>query len=197
MHSVPKVSHETAEERFKVLFESHLDAVLRYAMARVDRETAKDAVADTFLVAWRRLSEVPDPPRAWLLGVTRRTLSGQRRSRRRQVRLLDRLATMPGGPGPPAVDDVVNERAVVGTAFRRLRAPDQEVLCLIAWDGLSHGEAAEVLGCSPEALKVRLHRARGRLEKALASEEGLEAVSSEVPRLKLAGEVKDSLKEMT
>jgi RNA polymerase sigma-70 factor (ECF subfamily) len=198
MHSVPRVTHETAEGRFKELFENHFEAVLRYAMARVDQETAKDAVADTLLVAWRRLADVPEPPRAWLLGVTRRTLAGQRRSRRRQIRLVERLATMPSGaPRPSAAEDVVSERAVMTGAFGRLRASDREVLCLIAWDGLSHDEAAQVLGCSPQAFKVRLHRARERLEKALAREEGSDTPSLQATEFERAGDADDSSKERT
>jgi RNA polymerase sigma-70 factor (ECF subfamily) len=198
MHSVPKVNHETADGRFKELFENHLEAVLRYAMARVDQETAKDVVADTFLVAWRRLDDVPDPPRAWLLGVTRRTLAGQGRSRRRQISLVQRLAAMPSRPcGPSMVEDAVSERAVMTGAFRRLRASDREILCLIAWDGLSPEEGSQVLDCSPEAFKVRLHRARERLEKALAREEGSDAPFLQAAQFGLAGDADDSSKETT
>lgn len=41
---------------------------------------AADAVAETFLVAWRRLPEVPsgEEARPWLYGVARRTLANQR-----------------------------------------------------------------------------------------------------------------------
>src|SRR5580700_7644300 len=101
-------------ERFERLFSEHIDAVLGYALARVDPETAKDAVADTFLVAWRRLSDVPDAPRAWLLGVTRRTLAGHRRSLARQIRLVERLGVNDSRPDRSETphDDAV-ERAVV------------------------------------------------------------------------------------
>ncbi len=71
------VTHGEDVKRFEHLFADHVDAVLRYALARVDPETAKDAVADTLLVAWRRLSDAPEPARAWLLGITRRNLAGQ------------------------------------------------------------------------------------------------------------------------
>ena len=46
---------------------------------------------------------------------------------------------------------------------------DREVLRLIAWEGLESREAAAVFGCSYGAFRVRLHRARRRLEKQLAA----------------------------
>ncbi len=161
-------------ERFERLFSDHIDAVLAYALARVDPETAKDAVADTFLVAWRRLEDVPDSARAWLLGVTRRTLSGQRRSLRRQHRIVERIIRTGTGSGVTHESgDIVTDGFTASAALRRLRDADRELLCLIAWDGLDHSEAAEVLGCSPGTFAVRLHRARGRLEAALTTEERL------------------------
>jgi RNA polymerase sigma-70 factor (ECF subfamily) len=159
-------------ERFERIFIGHVDAVFAYAVARVDRETAYDATADTFLVAWRRLADVPDPPRAWLVGVTRRTLADQRRSQRRQLSLVARLARARVEPASMAPEDIISERSAVFAALDALREADRELLCLISWDGLDHVEAAEVLGCSPGAFKVRLHRARGRLERALADEDG-------------------------
>jgi RNA polymerase sigma factor (sigma-70 family) len=163
-------------ERFERLFSEHIDAVLRYALARVDPETAKDAVADTFLVAWRRFDEVPDAARSWLLGVTRRTLSDQRRSRRRQHTLAERLAsTAVSSDSSLAAIDGVADRSVVMGALRRLRRADREVLCLVAWDGLDNREAAEVLGCSVQAFAVRLHRARRRLAEALEARDGSSA----------------------
>jgi RNA polymerase sigma-70 factor, ECF subfamily len=173
--TVDEMTHGGNVERFERLFREHLDAVLGYALARADRETAKDAAADTFLVAWRRLSEVPEPARAWLLGVTRRTLAGQRRSKMRQLRLVQRLV---GDERGEVIDSSgeTEERSEIVVALASLREPDRELLCLIAWDGLSNSEAAEVLGCSPRTLAVRLHRARSRLEGALTSEARQEKV---------------------
>lgn len=174
MHSVAKVTPGGTVERFERLFTDHVDAVLGYALARVDQETAKDAVAETFLVAWRRLGDVPDSPRAWLLGVTRRTLAGQRRSRRRQQRLVLRLVSLEvGSAQTPSLEEIVTDRVVVATALGRLRAADRELLCLVTWEGLDHNELAEALRCSPGAADVRLHRARRRLRAALAAEDEL------------------------
>ena len=156
-------------EHFAHVYHEHFNAVLAYALARADIESAKDAVAETFLVAWRRRAEVPNPELAWLLGVTCRTLAGQWRSQTRQ-RLLRRRISEIGRPYKPTggPEDEVSERAVVLDALNRLRIGDRELLCLVAWDGLDHGAAASVLGCSRRSVAVRLHRARRRFEEALA-----------------------------
>ncbi len=57
------------------LYESHADAVMRYAQRRSDRETAEEVVAQVFLVAWRRRGALPDDALPWLYGVARRALS--------------------------------------------------------------------------------------------------------------------------
>jgi len=168
---VPHVTQVDDLARFEQLFADHMDAVLAYALARADPESAKDAAADTFLVAWRRIHEVPDPARAWLLGVTRRTLAGQHRSRRRQRQLVERIVAFGDARGDQSGTGLdLAERPIVGRALARLRARDRDLLCLIAWDGLNNAEAAEVLKCSSNTLGVRLHRARGRFEAALADE---------------------------
>lgn len=48
-------------------------------------------------------------------------------------------------------------------ALASLSERDQEVLRLVAWDGLTPAQVAVVLGCTPVAARTRLHRARGRL----------------------------------
>jgi RNA polymerase sigma-70 factor (ECF subfamily) len=60
------------QERFERLFREHGDAVYRYAVRR-DPGAAEDVVAEAFLVAWRRLDDVPRGAELpWLLGVARR-----------------------------------------------------------------------------------------------------------------------------
>jgi RNA polymerase sigma-70 factor (ECF subfamily) len=52
-------------------------------------------------------------------------------------------------------------------ALDSLSPADRELLRLIAWEQLSATEAGYVLGCSEAAARVRLHRARGRLARAV------------------------------
>ena len=105
---------------------------------------------------------MPRQPKGWLLGVARRVLANRRRADRRQVNVAVRLAAEPPA-GPPS-----DEGPPVFEALAQLSADDVEILKLAAWDELSSREAGQVLGCSPVAFRLRLHRARRRLAAALA-----------------------------
>lgn len=161
--------HGAAETRFARLYAEHGRAVLAYAVRRSQNaQDAADVVADTFLIAWRRLDEVPsaEAARLWLYGVARRVLANQRRSEQRRARLSDRLRLeLPAaleGTSPPAM-----ERGALGTALAGLRPEDQEILRLCGWEELTPAQIATVLGISQVAARSRLHRARRRLRLAL------------------------------
>lgn len=157
-------------ERFERIYRENFRAVVRFAALRIDPERAKDVAAETFLVAWRRLEHVPAEPRAWLLGVARKVIADQFRSQRRREALAVRVR---GAQSASAVVDpaaALADRDVALAAFATLGERDREALRLVAWDALTAGEAAEVLGVTRLAFTVRLHRARRRLERALEPE---------------------------
>jgi RNA polymerase sigma factor (sigma-70 family) len=149
------------EARLEELFAAHGRAVWAYARRRATAADADDAVSETFLVAWRRLDDVPAEPRAWLLGVARRCLANLSRSETRQSAVRLRLAAQPA-PAPSAEGS-----GAVLSALATLSATDREVLTLLAWDELTPAEVAVVLGCSRAAVYLRLHRARRRLSTLL------------------------------
>ena len=151
---------------FEALFHRHADAVHDYAMRRSDPETAQEVVAETFAVAWRRRATVPDPPLPWLLGVARRVLANERRSRGRAAALEVRLVREPAA----SADDPAGEidvRLSALAALERLEPDEREALELLAWEGLSVAQAAEVLGCSRASITVRVRRARRRFHRLL------------------------------
>ncbi len=152
---------------FGELVDRHHAALYAFARRRVsERALIEDVLADTFLVAWRRRAEIPDPALPWLYGVCLRTISTHRRSGRRRARLRGRLSSQPEMSGrDPA--DLHAARSEINRAFAQLSEGERETLRLIAWDGLSTEDAAKVLGITPGAFRVRLHRARRALEKHL------------------------------
>lgn len=158
-----------AEARFARLYGEHGRAVLAYALRRTrDAQDAADVFAEVFLVAWRRLGDVPagEGERLWLYGVARHALANQQRSERRRERLAERLSReLPAvlQSMPPPAPEVGAVRAALG----RLEPEDQEILRLAGWEELSPGEIATVLGINPVAARSRLHRARRRLRAAL------------------------------
>jgi RNA polymerase sigma factor (sigma-70 family) len=155
--------------RFERIYETHFDAVASYLLARTDRESAADAVARTFEIAWRRLADVPTEPLPWLLGVARRVVADQRRATGRREALITRIAeTVVDAAEDHAA--TLGQRELVLSAVRDLSVFEREALLLIAWDGLTQREAAVTLGCSRAALALRLHRARHKLRLALSGE---------------------------
>jgi RNA polymerase sigma factor (sigma-70 family) len=154
---------QTHAERFERLYATHYAAVLAYALRRAPRAEADDIVAETFTIAWRRIADVPAAERPWLYGTARRVLANRRRGAARRTALLERLQEAPSIP----VDGAINLTSLA-TAFAGLPEHEREALALVAWEGLSTGDAARAAGCSDVAMRVRLHRARRRLRRALA-----------------------------
>ena len=158
-----------ADERLRRLYEEHAAALLAYGLRRgATPEDAADLVADVFLAAWRRIDDVPagDEARLWLYGVARRLLANQRRGERRRTRLGEALREHARTLEPPPAEPP--DPALHG-ALRRLPELDRALLALIAWEGLTPAQAAQVLGLRPVTARVRLHRARARLERELAA----------------------------
>jgi RNA polymerase sigma-70 factor (ECF subfamily) len=152
---------EDRRARFERLWQQYAPAVAAYARRRAPADVVDDAVADTFLVVWRRLDRVPNDPLPWLYGVARLTLANHRRAQARRTALAERL-----DPEVPA-DASEQPDARVLEALATLGDGDRELLMLIAWEGLTPAEAAVALDCTAVTCRVRLHRARARLAAAL------------------------------
>ena len=151
------------------MFREHYPAVRAYALRRAPRESAQDVVSETFLIAWRRLEDVPDDALPWLYGVARRVLSNQRRSIGRAAALEQRVAGMEPAAGSSDPGDRAGDAEIVRTALGRLSERDREALMLVGWHDLTGARAARAAGCTRTAFAVRLHRARGRLAAELDS----------------------------
>ncbi|MEH0933057.1 RNA polymerase sigma factor [Micromonospora sp. CPCC 205558] len=159
---------DAAKEQFTELYECHHGDVWRYVARRVGASDVGDVVADVFLVAWRRLDDVPvGSPLPWLYGVARLVLANEARGRRRWQELTLRVAAEPDRTVQvDHADGVVSQRDVA-VAFDRLSTGDQEILRLVAWERLAPTEAAAVLGQSRATFAMRLMRARHRLRRQL------------------------------
>jgi RNA polymerase sigma-70 factor (ECF subfamily) len=62
--------------------------------------------------------------------------------------------------------ETVNDRQVALGVLAKLSDSDQELLRLVAWEGLAARQVAAVLGCGRAAVYLRLHRLRKRLERS-------------------------------
>jgi RNA polymerase sigma-70 factor, ECF subfamily len=155
--------------RFEQLYRAHADRVHAFALRRTTASAADDVVAEVFLIAWRRLHQVPDRPFPWLLGVARRVLANRRRGEGRASALQVRLAQARRFDDASMHVDAVDQGVL--SALAALGERDRELLMLIAWEGLDQAEVAHVLGLRRGTVAVRLHRARQRFAAALAAQE--------------------------
>jgi RNA polymerase sigma factor (sigma-70 family) len=164
-------SPDPRRDRFRLIYDANYASLLGYALRRGRTvEDAADIVAETFLVAWRRLDDIPagEEARPWLYGVARRVLANQRRGERRRERLEVRLLLEPRGwASAPGAESAV-DLDTVARAFAKLPEGDREILELVAWEGLAPRELAIVLGCPLVTARVRLHRARKRFAQELS-----------------------------
>jgi RNA polymerase sigma-70 factor (ECF subfamily) len=176
-------------DRFRVVYEAHYSAIHAFLLRRLGgcHADAADIAAEVFAIAWRRVDQMPLPPedRLWLFGVARRVLNRHRRSLWRHSRLLRRLeveaSVLVPIDDPPTGALTAQER--VRTAVNRLKPADREVLRLVLWDQLSHFEAAYVLGCSTNAVGLRLQKAKARLRHQLTLDQATDT-STRLPDAK-------------
>jgi len=160
-------------ERLRALFEAHADAVKAYALRRIGPSAADDVVSEVFVVACRRLEDVPVDALPWLLGCARRIIANQQRSARRRTALIRRLDAE-----PRLAPQWELARSPLLRALQALDERDREVLRLITWEGLDPARAAAALECSRATLAVRLHRARRRLAAALERIEQTDSIAT-------------------
>lgn len=163
-------AEDERRRHFCALFDAHHTRVLVYARRRLPVAAAEDAVADTFLAAWRHLDSQRGDELLWLYGIARRCVFNQRRSLGRATRLAGRLLLQAGPLSPDPADEVC-WGAPLRAALRQLTETEREVLRLVAWEHLSTAEGAIVLGCSATAFRIRLHRARRRLQALLDADD--------------------------
>jgi RNA polymerase sigma-70 factor, ECF subfamily len=141
---------------------------LREARRLIPGAEAEEAVQEALARAWarRHACRSPEAPLGWVLQITRnesrRLLA--RRSRREQATDVD-----PAACAPEQEDEFAsaNTRLAVEQALARLEAGDRRVLRLRYGADLTQADVARRLGVPVGTVKVRLHRARGRLRTLL------------------------------
>lgn len=156
-------------EEFAQLYRQQYRRVYAYCRRRANAEQADDAVAETFLTAWRKREDIPDGDQVvpWLFAVAYRALGHQWRSSSRRSRLIKKLETtgVIHFEGPEDYIVVREESQQILAALNRLRPNDQELLRLTVWEGLGHAEIAQMFDITTDAVKKRVSRARRRLAR--------------------------------
>ena len=155
------------EARFAEIYRQYGKHIRGYCTRRTDGSDVADAVAETFLVVWRKIEQIPEGEATlpWLYGVAYRVLSHQWRHKARGRRLVEKLGghTEVESTSPDVLVVRSETYRLVISASSRLRPIDQEILRLTLWEELSHADAATVLGIDAAAVKQRAYRARRNL----------------------------------
>ena len=172
----PGMAEDPGSSRYERAYRSYYQEVLRFAAHHVtNHDDAEDIAAATYLTAWRQHPSLPDEPhmRTWLLHIARRHVSNFWRARRRSTRLVAAISAEMSSDAPdwgagrvPALPFGLS-RASLEEVMRGLRSKDQEILRLVYWNGYTHADVANALGCSVNAVNLRVSRARDTLRKRI------------------------------
>ncbi len=155
------------QSRFERLVAETSSDLLAYSLRRATSpEDAADVVAETFLIAWRKIDKLPPgaEARLWLFGVARNVLRRGSRKLRLEHDAVERLGRELRQAIAPAQSE---ESPVLRSALAALPESQREVLLLAAWEELTPREIAAVTGVPVNLVRVRLHRARARLRGEL------------------------------
>lgn len=165
--------------RFEEVAAEIFEPVQRYLRRRAVPEDADDVFADTLLVIWRRIADVPDEPIPWCIAVARNTLSNHQRSGMRRTRLADRAAAQPPeeqGGDPQQTIEASNPE--LEKAISLLTDSEAEIVRLWAWDRLEPREIAIVLELTPNAVSVALSRAKRKLATELEKTKNADRIAA-------------------
>lgn len=151
---------------FAGLYHRYAPGVFRYALfLSGDRTTAEDIVSETFVRVWGARERVDlSTVRAYLFAIARNVFLQGLRRRRREAPLEDAHADP--APPPDATHEVTDELSRALAALAELPEVDRTALLLRADETLSYEDIASILGLTPVAARVRVHRARARLAHA-------------------------------
>lgn len=149
-------------QRFHAVVDRHFDAVAAFLARRVGPDVAEDLAQEVFVTAFRKRAKFDaryDSARPWLLGIATRAIASHRREERRQLELLQRVATAPV-PAEHVRADVDPDLFAGLTALARR---DRDAFLLHVWGDLAYDEVAQALGIPVGTVRSRIHRARRQL----------------------------------
>jgi RNA polymerase sigma-70 factor (ECF subfamily) len=157
-------------ERLSRLYTDTSTDLLAFLLRRCPTaEDAADCLAETYRIAWEKRSRIPagGDARPWLFGVARNVARQDRRSDERRTTSSRELALAV----ERSYTATTPEDSALAAALPELSPLDQEIVTMLAADGLAPREVASVLGLSPNAVRIRAHRARVKLRTLMAGDD--------------------------
>ena len=123
---------------------------------------AEDLTGEVFVIVWSKVLDGAHLEVPYVVAIARNLLRNAYRASAKASRLRAALALT---HQRPAIHD-----PEVALGLAALKETERELLLLTYWDSFTSEEIAVILGASPGAIRVRLHRARKSFAAALESE---------------------------
>lgn len=156
------------DKRFTRIYEDTSRDLLAFLLRRcATAEDAADCLAESYRIAWEARTRIPtgDEVRPWLFGIARNIARQTHKGETRRTATSSALAAAAERWYTPSTP----EDSALAAALSELSPIDQEIITMIAADGLPPREVAAMLGLSPNAVRIRAHRARAKLRARLVA----------------------------
>lgn len=157
-------------EEFSALYRVHLPALSKYLVRRVPVDVVEDLASDIIEIAWRKRKQAPEGKElAWLYKIAGYVVANYRTKTNNRNRILALLIEPQSAPSAEAV--ALGDQDL-GIAWAQLRPSEQQLISLSSFEELSVSEIAVVLKISSNAVSIRLHRAKTKLQDLLEHQLG-------------------------
>ena len=168
------MNEQHRRKKFENIYDQFVKDKTVYASRRSKNpETTADIVAETFMICWRRLNDIPDPPDAkfWLYRTARGVISNAYRKKANSEQLGKGLSSFLEKHGQDDFSSSTTDQLFVREELNKLDDDDKEIIMLKYWDGMKAKEIAEIIGISTVAARKRLNRASKLLKVRLENDE--------------------------
>ncbi|WP_181578388.1 sigma-70 family RNA polymerase sigma factor [Arthrobacter sp. AQ5-05] len=153
----------SAEERFAAVHAACHDTVYRYLARRIiPAHLAEDLTGEVFVIVWERVLDGAALQVPYVVAIARNLLRNAYRSSAKATKLRTALSL--------AHQRHAVQNPLVALGLAALKETERELLLPTYWDSFTSEEIAVILGASPGAIRVRLHRARKSFAAALPAE---------------------------
>ena len=168
----------TNRDDFRKVYDANYTLLMQVVMHIVyNREIAEDLVQEAFERFYVKNISFPtmDEAKYWLLRVSKNLALNHIRRNKREIQLVEKVKKLPGetvnffDSSKAVIEE--EERRNVREAVNSLPENLRSVIQLKEYSGLDYKAIGKVLGISETNVKVRVHRARKKLEEILAAED--------------------------